>query len=36
MVARRSRPTSPSVEAKYGPCIDGDDPTELFVIEWSG
>jgi aminoglycoside 6'-N-acetyltransferase len=25
-----------SVQAKYGPCIDGDDPTELFVIEWSG
>jgi aminoglycoside 6'-N-acetyltransferase len=25
-----------SVEAKYGPCIDGVDPTELFVIEWSG
>jgi aminoglycoside 6'-N-acetyltransferase len=22
-----------AVEAKYGPCIDGDDPTELFVIE---
>jgi aminoglycoside 6'-N-acetyltransferase len=20
------------VAAKYGPCIDGDDPTELFVI----
>jgi aminoglycoside 6'-N-acetyltransferase len=20
------------VEAKYGPCIDGDDPTELFVV----
>jgi aminoglycoside 6'-N-acetyltransferase len=25
-----------SVEAKYGPCIDGDDPTELFVITESG
>jgi aminoglycoside 6'-N-acetyltransferase len=25
----------PGVEAKYGPCIDGDDPTELFVIEES-
>jgi aminoglycoside 6'-N-acetyltransferase len=25
-----------SVEAKYGPCIDGEDPTELFVIEDSG
>jgi aminoglycoside 6'-N-acetyltransferase len=24
------------VEAQYGPCIDGDDPTELFVIEESG
>jgi aminoglycoside 6'-N-acetyltransferase len=24
------------VEAKYGPCIDGDDPTELFVVEESG
>jgi aminoglycoside 6'-N-acetyltransferase len=22
-----------AVEAKYGPCVDGDDPTELFVIE---
>lgn len=22
-----------SVEAKYGPCIDGADPTEVFVIE---
>ncbi|HWC33704.1 MAG TPA: hypothetical protein VG650_02640 [Mycobacteriales bacterium] len=20
------------VEAEYGPCIDGDDPTELFVV----
>jgi aminoglycoside 6'-N-acetyltransferase len=26
----------PSARAKYGPCIDGVDPTELFVIEWSG
>lgn len=25
-----------SVAAKYGPCIDGDDPTELFVIAESG
>jgi aminoglycoside 6'-N-acetyltransferase len=30
-------PAEPSdldaVEAKYGPCLDGDDPTELFIIE---
>jgi aminoglycoside 6'-N-acetyltransferase len=25
-----------AVEAKYGPCIDGEDPTELFVIEVVG
>jgi aminoglycoside 6'-N-acetyltransferase len=24
------------VEAKYGPCIDGDDRTELFVVEDAG
>ena len=27
---------SEAVEAEYGPCIDGDDPTELFVIEADG
>jgi aminoglycoside 6'-N-acetyltransferase len=27
---------SEAVEAEYGPCIDGDDPTELFVIETDG
>jgi aminoglycoside 6'-N-acetyltransferase len=26
----------PDVEAKYGPCIDGSDPTELFVVESDG
>lgn len=25
-----------AVEAKYGPCIDGEDPTELFVVEEAG
>jgi aminoglycoside 6'-N-acetyltransferase len=25
-----------AVEARYGPCIDGTDPTELFVIEELG
>jgi len=25
-----------AVEAEYGPCIDGVDPTELFVIEAEG
>jgi aminoglycoside 6'-N-acetyltransferase len=25
-----------AVEAEYGPCIDGIDPTELFVIETGG
>lgn len=25
-----------SMQAKYGPCIDGDDQTELFVIEAAG
>jgi aminoglycoside 6'-N-acetyltransferase len=25
-----------AVAEKYGPCIDGDDPTELFVIEADG
>lgn len=30
----RDEPTEPAaVETKYGPCIDGDDPTELYVIE---
>jgi aminoglycoside 6'-N-acetyltransferase len=30
----RDEPTDlTTVEAKYGPCIDGDDPTVLFVIE---
>ncbi len=30
--------TAPSqaVETEYGPCIDGADPTELFVIETDG
>jgi aminoglycoside 6'-N-acetyltransferase len=27
---------SAAVEAEYGPCIDGIDPTELFVIETEG
>jgi aminoglycoside 6'-N-acetyltransferase len=26
----------PGVEAKYGPCIGGPDPTELFVVEADG
>lgn len=26
----------PAVEAEYGPCIDGDDPTELFVVQIDG
>lgn len=26
-------PVSEALEAEYGPCIDGDDPSELFVIE---
>jgi aminoglycoside 6'-N-acetyltransferase len=25
-----------AIEAEYGPCIDGADPTELFVIEVDG
>jgi aminoglycoside 6'-N-acetyltransferase len=25
-----------AVEEEYGPCIDGDDPTELFIVELSG
>jgi aminoglycoside 6'-N-acetyltransferase len=25
-----------AVESKYGPCIDGDDPAELFVIAEAG
>ena len=25
-----------AVEAEYGPCIDGVDPTELFVVETDG
>jgi aminoglycoside 6'-N-acetyltransferase len=29
-------PASEAVEAEYGPCIDGIDPTELFVIETDG
>ncbi|HTW18681.1 MAG TPA: GNAT family N-acetyltransferase [Mycobacteriales bacterium] len=30
----RGEPSDPAaVEARYGPCIDGTDPTELFVIE---
>lgn len=29
--------TSPdAVEADFGPCIDGDDPAELFVASWRG
>jgi aminoglycoside 6'-N-acetyltransferase len=26
----------PAVEAEYGACITGDDPTELFIVEESG
>jgi aminoglycoside 6'-N-acetyltransferase len=29
-------PPGEAVEAEYGPCIDGIDPTELFVIETEG
>jgi aminoglycoside 6'-N-acetyltransferase len=29
-------PARDAVEAEYGPCIDGTDPTELFVIETEG
>ncbi len=29
-------PVSDAVESEYGPCIDGDDPTEVFVIETDG
>jgi aminoglycoside 6'-N-acetyltransferase len=25
-----------TVEAEYGPCVDGDDPTELFVVQADG
>jgi aminoglycoside 6'-N-acetyltransferase len=33
----RDEPTDlTTVEAKYGSCIDGDDPTELFIIEAGG
>lgn len=27
-------PLSPGeIEAEYGPCVDGDDPTRVFIIE---
>lgn len=29
-------PSPAAVEAKYGPSVDGDDPTELFVVEQDG
>jgi len=29
-------PDLAAVEAEYGPCIDGDDPTELFVVTTGG
>ena len=35
MGARRAL-ADEAVEAEYGPCIDGADPTELFVIETDG
>jgi aminoglycoside 6'-N-acetyltransferase len=25
-----------AVAARYGPCIDGSDPTQVFIAEWSG
>jgi aminoglycoside 6'-N-acetyltransferase len=31
-----AEPAAAAVEAEYGPCIDGADPTELFVIEVDG
>jgi aminoglycoside 6'-N-acetyltransferase len=30
-----TEPPAAAVEAEYGPCIDGVDPTELFVVEVS-
>lgn len=32
----RERPDLASVEAKYGPRIDGVEPTHVFVIEYAG
>jgi aminoglycoside 6'-N-acetyltransferase len=32
----REDPTPAAVEARYGPCIDGTDPTELFIAELDG
>ena len=32
----REDPELEAVEARYGPCIDGTDPTELFVVELDG
>lgn len=29
-------PDPAAVEARYGPSVDGDDPTELFVVEVDG
>ena len=32
----REDPALEAVEARYGPCIDGGDPTELFIAELDG
>ena len=32
----REDPTPEAVEAAYGPMVDGDDPTEGFVVELDG
>lgn len=29
-------PTVTAVAAQYGPCVDGDDPTEVFIVELEG
>ena len=31
-----TEPPAAAVEAEYGPCIDGVDPTELFIVEVAG
>lgn len=30
----REDPSGDAVERRYGPAVDGADPTEMFVVEW--
>ena len=32
----QENPDPAAVEAKYGPCVEGTEPTEVFVVDFDG